>query len=285
MDAAAERQRVMPMRDGTNLWTATTGTGPPMVFCHGGPGLWDYLGPLAALVDDHVTAIRFDQRGCARSSGTDGPFTIRQAVSDLEELRAALDIERWYLLGHSWGAELVLRYAADHPERTIAVAYIAGVGAGDAFTEQYVAERDRRLGADYDRWHELGARERDPAEEHEWCLLQWAPDYSPSGDPRAQAEALWQTRPAGTAVNDRANRELWSDRATTNLIDLAGTIQAPVGALFGADDPRPWTAANDLIAALPNAHRVVLTGAGHAPWVEHPDEARKFILNLVASTR
>lgn len=126
---------------------------------------------------------------------------------------------------------------------------------------------------------------RTDAEERERCLLQWAPDFSPAGDPRANAAALWRTRPAHAAINVRANRELWADRGATDLIGLARTVQVPVAALFGADDPRPWTAADELIAALPKAHRVVLADAGHAPWAERPAETRDVIVNLVRSTR
>ena len=49
------------LRDGAELWTAVTGTGPPVVCLHGGPGLWDYLAPLAALIDDTFTVVRFDR--------------------------------------------------------------------------------------------------------------------------------------------------------------------------------------------------------------------------------
>ena len=121
---------VVRLRDGAELLTAVSGTGPPVVCLHGGPGLWDYLAPLAALLDDTFTVVRFDQRGCGRSTGHDGPFTIEQAVDDLDQVRAALGFSRWAVAGHSWGAELALRYAARHQDRTTAVAYIAGVGAG-----------------------------------------------------------------------------------------------------------------------------------------------------------
>jgi pimeloyl-ACP methyl ester carboxylesterase len=30
--------------DGCRLWTTRTGTGDPLVLCHGGPGLWDTFG-------------------------------------------------------------------------------------------------------------------------------------------------------------------------------------------------------------------------------------------------
>jgi len=92
--------------DGTQLWVATSDEGPPVVCCQGGPGLWDYLGDLADLLDDSHLVVRFDQRGCGRSTTTDGPFTVAQAVDDLERLRQAMGVERWAVLGHSWGAEL-----------------------------------------------------------------------------------------------------------------------------------------------------------------------------------
>ncbi len=82
------------LTDGTRLWCVTSGSGPPVVLCHGGPGLWDYLGDLAALLEDDCTVIRFEQRGCGRSAGqAGGPFTLAQAVDDLEQVRQALGFE------------------------------------------------------------------------------------------------------------------------------------------------------------------------------------------------
>jgi proline iminopeptidase len=137
-----ETIQLVPLSDGVTLWTAATGpaggTVPAVACCHGGPGLWDCLGSLAALIDDNRTVIRFDQRGCGRPTGGDGhadaagPFTVAQAVDDLDQLREALGYQRWAVLGHSWGAELALRYAARHPDRVTTVVYIAGNGAGDA---------------------------------------------------------------------------------------------------------------------------------------------------------
>lgn len=273
--------RVITLRDGATLWTTMSGNGPPVVCCHGGPGLWDYLASLASLLEDTFTVIRFDQRGCGRSTG-DGPFTIAQAIDDLDQLRAAFNIDRWAVIGHSWGAELALRYAAARPEQTSAVIYIAGVGAGNDFRSAYIAERDRRLGADLGRWTELGTRNRTAAEEHEWCLLQWRPDFSPSTAAR-HAQALWDTRPPSITVNSAANRELWADRETEDLLKAAAKVRCPVRMLFGADDPRPWSASDSLLGALPNADRIVLSGAGHAPWAEQPAATRRAILDALSA--
>jgi proline iminopeptidase len=272
------------LRDGTELWTTLSGVGPPVVCLHGGPGLWDYLASLAALLDGMFTVIRFDQRGCGRSTADGGPFTIEQAVDDLDQVRAALGFGRWAVAGHSWGAELALRYAARHQDQTVAVAYVAGVGAGNGFRDAFGAEQDRRLGPDRERLAELSAipaGDRTPAEEREWCLLHWRTDFSPTPDAAGHALALWETRPPGAVINMAANRELWSDRQTEDLSLAAARVTCPVTMIFGEDDPRPWTASESLLAALPSASRVVLKGAGHAPWAERPADTRRLIIDAL----
>jgi pimeloyl-ACP methyl ester carboxylesterase len=195
------------LRDGSKLWTTVSGTGPPVVCLHGGPGLWDYLAPLAALLDDTFTVARFDQRGCGRSTADGGPFTIEQAVDDMDHVRAAFGFERWALAGHSWGAELALRYAALHPGRTTTVAYIAGVGAGNGFRDAFAAEQDRRLGRDRERLAELSAipaGDRTLAEERERCMLQWRPDFAQTSDTARHAVAGMV--PGLRTYHDRARR-------------------------------------------------------------------------------
>jgi proline iminopeptidase len=275
---------VVRLRDGTELWTAVSGTGSPVVCLHGGPGLWDYLAPLAALLDDTFTVVRFDQRGCGRSTGHDGPFTIAQAADDMDQVREALGFSRWAVAGHSWGAELALRYAARHPARTAAVAYVAGVGAGNGFKDAHVAELNRRLGPDRERWAALSAvpaGDRTLAGEREMCLLQWRTDFSPGPDAARHALALWETRPPGAVVNTAANRGLWQDRATEDLRQAAARVACPVTMIFGNDDPRPWAASDSLLAALPGASRTVLSDAGHAPWAERPADTRSLIIDTL----
>ena len=51
--------------------------------------------------------------------------------------------------------------------------------------------------------------------------------------------------------------------------------------IFGNDDPRPWTASDSLLAALPNATRIVLKDAGHAPWAERPADTRRVIIDAL----
>jgi pimeloyl-ACP methyl ester carboxylesterase len=61
--------------DGCRLWALQTGHGPPLVLCHGGPGLWDMFDDLAPTLADAARVVRWDQRGCGRSERR-GPFTV-----------------------------------------------------------------------------------------------------------------------------------------------------------------------------------------------------------------
>ena len=78
-----------------------------------------------------------------------------------------------------------------------------------------------------------------------------------------------------------ANRQLWNDRETEDLCLAAARVTCPVTMIFGNDDPRPWEASDSLLAALPNASRIVLKDAGHSPWAERPAGTRRLIIDAL----
>lgn len=97
--------------------------GIPVLFVHGGPGggtIEDYR----RFFDPSVYhIILFDQRGCGRSTphmALEGN-TTQNLVSDMEEIRQKLNIDKWILFGGSWGSTLSLVYAQTHPDRVLAM--------------------------------------------------------------------------------------------------------------------------------------------------------------------
>jgi proline iminopeptidase len=98
--------------------------GKPAIVLHGGPGsgcvpFWrGYFNPAVYRV------VLFDQRGCGRSTphASDpaadlASNTTHHLVADIEQLRVHLGIERWLVVGGSWGSTLALAYAERSPER------------------------------------------------------------------------------------------------------------------------------------------------------------------------
>ncbi|WP_308038384.1 hypothetical protein [Streptomyces sp. PSKA30] len=57
--------RTVTTDDGVRLWASRSGTGTPLVPCHGGPGLWDMFEDVAELLADLATLHRWPCRGCA----------------------------------------------------------------------------------------------------------------------------------------------------------------------------------------------------------------------------
>jgi proline iminopeptidase len=167
------------MLDGCPLWTETTGNGPPVALCHGGPGLWDYLRPVAQLAGDGYRVHRWDQRGSGRS-GRQGPWTLAQWTSDLDALREHFGYQRWIVAGHSFGADLALRYALRYPQRVTAVIYLCGVGLewNQHRAAFQAAEQNRRSRHDKERLAYLETAERNPDEEREFLTLSWVTDYA-----------------------------------------------------------------------------------------------------------
>ena len=93
--------------------------GKPVVMVHGGPG----AGSNPAMSRYHDPAahriILFDQRGSGQSTphAEIEENTTWDLVADMETIRRHLGIDRWQLLGGSWGSCLSLAYAQTHPNR------------------------------------------------------------------------------------------------------------------------------------------------------------------------
>lgn len=98
--------------------------GKPAVCLHGGPGSGSSAWLQGLLDPQRYLIVSVDQRGAGRSTpsaadpATDlSVNTTAHLVADLERLRVHLGLERWLVLGVSWGVTLGLTYAIGHPER------------------------------------------------------------------------------------------------------------------------------------------------------------------------
>ncbi|MDL5154354.1 alpha/beta fold hydrolase [Actinomycetospora termitidis] len=127
-------------------------SGTPALVVHGGPGSgaralsWTPLFDLA-----RYRVVLVDQRGCGGSTPDAGHVTTdlslnttAHLVADFEEVREHLGIERWVLLGASWGATLAQAYTAAHPDRVRAVVLFS-VTCGERRDIDWIVTAMRRL--------------------------------------------------------------------------------------------------------------------------------------------
>ena len=280
------------MSDGARLATWTDpgpAEAPPVILVHGGPGLWDYLSPLAGLLACRAIVHRYDQRRCGRSTGpagaVEGPegtppadVSMERFVADLEELRRAFGHEHLVLIGHSFGAALALAYAGTHPERVTALGYVDGVGVGDWRTP-YRAERERRLAPWAERFAQLDDRERSREEEVEWRRLQWATDYA---DLRAGYDLARPMAQTPHPINRQVNRALMAFE-DMDQITWATAVRCPMTFVHGTADPRPVGPVMALAAHTRAPRKRAVVGAGHLPWIEQPGQMQEILAEIVAS--
>lgn len=112
--------------DGQTVYWECCGNpnGKPALFLHGGPGSGASPGQRRFFDPGAYRAVLFDQRGCGRSrplaSDTHANLSLNTTahlIADIEALRWLHGVDRWTILGLSWGTTLGLAYAQSYPHR------------------------------------------------------------------------------------------------------------------------------------------------------------------------
>jgi proline iminopeptidase len=253
------------------------GAGDPIVLLHGGPGVPDYLGPVAALLAPRHRVITFDQRGVGASKVRTGEYRLAAYLGDLEAIRAWLGVERLHLFGHSWGGLLGQLYAAAYPTHTGSLFLCnpsTGVGPDWKRMESAVLRHNRRQ-AGPGRFLAMGGWSLAgllPGPLGDWAFRRmfvqvWRnyfphPAKAPPADPHWLAgisrRAMRQTRQAILRENPIS---LWEGGQTTAF---------PVLVLFGEHDIY-GSETQRVDAHYPQAAHIRLAGTVHLPWLQTPD--------------
>jgi len=101
-----------------NLYYEEEGEAVPLVLLHGGPGsTHHYFHPYFSIAKGFARVIYYDQRGCGLSEyAREDGYSVKQAADDLDSLRQALSIDKWIVLGHSYGGLLAQYYSVKYPD-------------------------------------------------------------------------------------------------------------------------------------------------------------------------
>jgi proline iminopeptidase len=144
---------MLDVGDGHQLYWECSGNpaGRPALNLHGGPGAGCTPGGRRYFDPEAYRIVLFDQRGCGRSLPSAGEpgadlscNTTPHLVADIEALRTHLGVDRWVILGVSWGTTLALAYAHAHPQR-VAALVLALVGTTSRREVEWITEGVGRL--------------------------------------------------------------------------------------------------------------------------------------------
>ena len=113
-------EQFVKMKDGANIYVVTYDGGfeNTILLVHGGPGAsCDYFKHQAELLSMNMNVVLFDERGVRRSEAIKPEdFYFQMLIDDMDEIRRSLNINKWSVLGHSFGGLLAFLYAVKYQE-------------------------------------------------------------------------------------------------------------------------------------------------------------------------
>ncbi|MCC7477610.1 alpha/beta hydrolase [bacterium] len=223
--------------NGARLRVISEGSGIPLLLFNGGPGCSDYLGPVAGMLSDLWTVVRFEPRGCG-GSDWDGNYGIETTIADAEAIRAHFGFERMLLGGHSFGPGLALAYALAHPGRASGLLSICG---GSLLNDR-----------------------------------SWAEDYHRNKAERGEDDGgiVFNADPEVNRIGNKTWREYIKRPA---LLRELADLQIPALFIAAGNDIRPNWPIQQTASLLPQGKYVEIPGAGHYFWLSHADELREHL--------
>jgi pimeloyl-ACP methyl ester carboxylesterase len=248
-------ERILSLRNGKfNVQLVEGGSGNSLVYLHGAGGFTGWA-PFLDQLAEHYHVYAPAHPGVANSDGLEYLDDLWDLVLFYEELLQALEIERFYLLGHSYGGMLAAELGAHRPEWISRLVLLGSLGLW--LEESPVAD-----------FFVLTPSERAP--------LLWYDPNSPAAraylarpeDPTAKMEADLDRTRTLSAVG----KFVWPipDRGLTKRLHR---ITMPTLLLWGdSDGIVPPVYGKAFQRLLPHATLKVLERCGHLPQLEHPEE-------------
>jgi proline iminopeptidase len=253
------------LSDGYQLFVEDLGgDGLPLIVLHGGPGLdHTHLRPWLDPLAHSFRVVYLDERGQGRSERVD-PTTLSLEVfaRDVDLIAEALELDRFALLGHSFGAIITTKHAI---ELGTAEGYVIS-GGGDS-SERLESDVDASLEA-------MGERGKPIAESWEWEKTVETPEDC-AELMRVQAPFHFAGEPPPDFAADTVYvpdvLRYFSNAGYGNfdyVPDLARVTKPTLVVVGEHDRVTPPRAARVLHDGIPHSELAVLDGAGHMSMIE-----------------
>lgn len=257
------------MDDGVRLYYRMVGAGPQVVVVPVALYLSEALAPLA----EGRRIVFYDPRNRGRSDAGDlAMVSLDRQVQDLEQLRAALGIDRMALIGWSGLGMETAVYALRYPDRVTRLVQVSSVPPSAAIMAATGDRRDARVDQaaveEAVRQAEAGMIDQPtlcrryntlimPSNFEDVTLVDQVPDV-------CRYENEWPANlwPYFGALLGSFGDYNW-------LTDL-GTLTVPRLVIHGQEDGIPVEGAFAWARGFPTARLIVLSPAGHFPFLEQP---------------
>ncbi|KPP95052.1 proline iminopeptidase-family hydrolase [Erythrobacter sp. HL-111] len=299
LDWSAPERELRVAVEGGEVWVRVNGdlgaAAEPAIFIHGGPGGTHMtFGNLVSLSDERAV-ILYDQLDSGKSDRPGDPanWRVDRFVGELEAIRKALGVERWHLVGHSWGAALALEYAAAHPRHTAS----AVLGGTYISTPHWILGTNLLIRELPDEIGETLAACESPAPPPPTRCREATRAFYAAYNGRADRPApsdrarAYRQRYGGKGFNEALYNAMWGPsefRATGSLVDydatplLARVDGSRVLFMVGQYDEARLDTVQDFVALTEGSELAVIPGGSHAFPAERPEVTEAVLRDWLA---
>lgn len=285
------KEGFVSVRDG-KLFYRMAGEGVPLIVLHGGPGLsQDYLLPQLYKLAENNLVIFYDQRGSGKSLETkldSNHINIDQFIDDLEALRTSFGIDKFILMGHSWGGLLAMQYAVDHQENLIGLILLNTAPADYKGQKGFIDEfemRTKNIQNDiksffsYEDFKELNSAQISDLYRKLFSVY----FYNPEKVKNLSLNFNVASAQSGFKVMEEMSKTYWL-QPNVNLFPSLKRLAIPTFILHGKQDIVPVWTVQEIKDAIPQSEIVVLDHCDHFPYIEQPShffyELNKFLRKI-----
>ncbi|WP_284653094.1 alpha/beta fold hydrolase [Flavobacterium terrisoli] len=260
----------------SKLHYKTFGKGKPILIINGGPGMdcegFDYLAK--EIAKKNFQTIIYDQRGTGKSivkTPNNQTITMDLMAEDIENLRKHLKIEKWVILGHSFGGIMATFYATKHPETIEKIIFSSSGGVNLKFMN-YVSGRiranltpeERDSLAFYQRKRDLGDTSENTNGRRTYFLSK-AYVY----DKSKLASISQRMTQTNLTINILVLQNL--QRIRFDCANSFADFKQPVLILQGKNDIISIETAQEIATAFPNSKLVLMDHCAHYGWLDAKD--------------
>jgi len=269
----------------TRLFVAERGSGYPLIVIHGGPGLdhhmfGDYLDALC----DQFRLILVDQRAQGRSDMCDeSTWTLSQMAKDIMLLANAMDLKKYAVLGHSYGAFVVLQNAVDYPGHASQTIVSSGLPSAKYLEAVWKnlekfepVELREQVTKSWEREKIVQTLEEVDQLGHDQIPFQFA-------NPLDHRIAEFEKRTAGGVNSPEVLRFFANaDYGGIEVEDKLANVTHPVLVLAGRGDRTCVVEGAEAMATgLPHAELIVFENSAHMTYVEENEKYLKVVRDFL----
>ncbi|MGH2725280.1 MAG: alpha/beta fold hydrolase [Actinomycetota bacterium] len=240
-------------------------SGLPVALLHGFADSWRSFEPVLPHLPESIHVFALTQRGHGEASRPLGGYGIHDFAADLLAFMDALHLGPAVIVGHSMGSAVALRFAIDHPERTLGLV-VVGASASMSGTQ-----------AAREFWDSTVSKVTDPVDPGlvrgmtESLLAKPVP-------PDVLEMAVAEGRKVPAHVWKAVFQSRW--RLEGDFSGELDQIKVPTLIVWGDQDRRyPRSEQDALASAIGDSQLLIYPGAGH---LLHWEEPGRFASDLVA---